>query len=115
MRKRLTKRARYLTHTILRLPRFAPHTPLSTSPNFLRLLARYTELALTFLISGLFHQTIEVAQGLSWDESGATRFFVTMAGAVVVEDAVQGAWRWGEGSEGGKDDGRWWKKPVGYV
>ena len=84
LRKRLTKSARYICYRILRLPR-----PRSASSRSVGLFARYTELSLTFVISGLFHQSTEAAQGLKWKESQATRFFSFMALGIILEDMVQ--------------------------
>ena len=84
IRKKLTKPVRYLTFTLLRLPRSSDR-----SHKVLRLFTRYFELLSVFLLSGILHQTVEIAQGRLWADGGAVRFFATMAAGIVVEDGVQ--------------------------
>ena len=84
IRKKLTKPVRCLTFTLFRLPRSSDR-----SHKLLRLFTRYLELLLVFLLSGILHQTVDVAQGLRWADGGAVRFFATMAAGIVVEDGVQ--------------------------
>ncbi len=69
---------------MLRLPR-----PTASSPLYLRLVDRYLQIFAAFAISGLLHQITEVAQGLSWAESGAMEFFVLQAVGIVIEDGFQ--------------------------
>lgn len=107
MRKRLTKSARYFLYNILGIPR---RQALASPAG--RLFVKYAELFLTFLVSGLYHQAIETAQGLKWSESGSTRFFATMAVGIVLEDAVQWVFRTRNGI--GREDSVW-RKAVGYV
>ena len=108
MRKKLTKSARYITFRILGLPR-----PSSTTSQFWKPLARYTELFFVFLISGILHHGFEVAQGLQLSESGATTFFVLMATGIMIEDTVQ--WVFYHLLVGDEKRGRWWAKVIGYV
>lgn len=82
MRKKFTTTARWLTFNVLRVPRTQD------------VLARYTQLTLAFLVSGVLHQTIEVAQGMFWRDSGAVQFYTLMVGGIVVEDGV--IWAWGK-------------------
>ncbi len=72
--------ANFVTNSCLRLPK-------GTLPS------KYTRLFLTFLLSGLEHSLSDVAQGLVWKQSGATRFFCTQATGIIVEDAVQALYR----------------------
>ncbi|KAL8771028.1 MAG: hypothetical protein Q9209_003447 [Squamulea sp. 1 TL-2023] len=58
------------------------------------LLARYTVLVLTFVISGVFHQLADVAAGVPWWQGRAVPFFAMQAVGIVLEDAVQGIYRW---------------------
>jgi hypothetical protein len=63
----------------------------------------------------MVHHICDYARGLSWQESGAVRFFCTQALGIMVEDAVQAIYR----SVGGeKRDGQQvkvWKRVVGWV
>ena len=87
--------------------------------------ARYAELVGAFAVSGLLHAGIDYALGMAWGESGAIRFYLTQAGGIVLEDAVQAMWRARRArKEGkvGKGDGEMtreetpsWAKVVGYV
>ena len=54
--------------------------------------SRYAHLFLTFLISGIIHALQEMAQGLSFWQSGAIRFFVTQVFGIIVEDIAQVQW-----------------------
>ena len=55
--------------------------------------ARYGHLILVFLVSGVFHQILEVVQGLRFRESGAIQFFLTQVLGIVIEDAIQATYR----------------------
>ena len=105
MRKKFTTIARWLTFDILGLPRKYG------------ILTRYVQLLLAFLISGVLHQAIELAQGIRWQESGAVEFYVLMAGGIMLEDWMM--WVWGKRSNQGEEEERgplrWWQKVVGYV
>jgi hypothetical protein len=91
-----------------------PHKPHTIVP-------RYTQLVFVFLISGLLHQTIELAQGLPWGESGALKFYLIMAGGIVVEDVI--VWGWETGMRPRVKDNSvntvaetvWWQKAIGYT
>ncbi|KAF4634714.1 hypothetical protein G7Y89_g3384 [Cudoniella acicularis] len=93
MRKKFTTIAEYVTFPLLRLFRL-PHKPHTILP-------RYTQLVLAFVISGLLHQSIEMAQELRWNESGALEFYVLMAMGIIAEDVV--VWGWGR-VVGDRDD-----------
>lgn len=112
-RKKFTIIASYLTYPLLR--------PLHLSTQYHDILSRYIRLVFTFLISGLLHQIIEVAQGLLWEESGAVEFFLLMAVGIIVEDVF--IWEWKrvvkrkgnievENMQGGAN---WWHKAIGYI
>ncbi|KAL8854164.1 MAG: hypothetical protein Q9221_001086 [Calogaya cf. arnoldii] len=61
------------------------------------LLARYSVLVLTFVISGVFHQLADVAAGVPWWQGRAIPFFAMQAVGIIAEDAVQGIYRWAYG------------------
>ncbi|KAL8801837.1 MAG: hypothetical protein Q9182_004187, partial [Xanthomendoza sp. 2 TL-2023] len=72
------------------------------------ILARYTVLTLTFVISGIFHQLADVANGVPWWQGKAVPFFAMQAVGIVLEDTVQGIYRWVYGRK--RTDAR----PVGW-
>ena len=53
---------------------------------------RYAHLFLIFLISGIIHALQEVAQGISFWQSGAIRFFVTQVFGILLEDLARTQW-----------------------
>lgn len=67
--------AHVFTYKLLRLPR---HTRLS----------RLCYVIVVFAISGLFHALSDLTQGIPSNESGALRFFVIQAFAIMFEDSV---------------------------
>ena len=83
-RKAWTKPARYFVFRMLRLPR-----PTASSPQYLRILERYLQVFAAFAVSGLLHHVTDVAQGMSWAESGAMDFFILQAVGIVIEDGFQ--------------------------
>ncbi|KAL8834633.1 MAG: hypothetical protein Q9176_007382 [Flavoplaca citrina] len=58
------------------------------------LLARYSVIILTFIVSGVFHQLADVAAGVPWSQGRAVHFFTMQAVGIIFEDAVQGIYRW---------------------
>jgi hypothetical protein len=63
----------------------------------------------------MVHHICDYARSLSWQESGAVRFFCTQAFGIMVEDAVQAIYRLVSGE---KRDGRHvkvWRRVVGWV
>ncbi|KAL2037839.1 hypothetical protein N7G274_009313 [Stereocaulon virgatum] len=72
--------AGFVTNDVIHLPRDA-------------LPSRYTHLFFTFLISGLMHVVSDFAQGLSWERSGAIRFFCTQTIGIIGEDAIRTSFR----------------------
>ena len=63
---------------------------LRISPN--SQLSRYTQLFMTFFISGFIHALTEIAQGMDFWQSGAIRFFVTQALGILLEDIIRAQW-----------------------
>ncbi|KAF2836627.1 hypothetical protein M501DRAFT_939706, partial [Patellaria atrata CBS 101060] len=115
MRKKFGTVADFLTFPLLRVLHLPdkPHT----------LFPRYTQLTLVFLISGLLHQAIEVAQGLLWSQSGALKFFLLMAIGIMIEDAAVSIWgalltqgsKSVNGARGSEAEVVWWRKGFGYI
>ena len=66
---------------------------------------RYTKILLCFFLSGVVHLLVDLANDLTYAQSGATRFFTTQALGIMVEDGVQ---------EVCKFEGRW-KRVVGFL
>lgn len=88
---------RYFWHQGTRQKFFAPAHLITFEALKIRhgtLLARYTVLLLTFVISGLFHQLADVAAGVPWWEARAVPFFAMQAVGILLEDTVQGVYRW---------------------
>ncbi|KAH8912352.1 hypothetical protein BR93DRAFT_922317 [Coniochaeta sp. PMI_546] len=89
VRHMLSTPAAFIAHSVLRLP----------PRGFVQ---RYVKIFLVFAFSGALHAVIDIyAVGLDLSESGALRFFCTQALGIVLEDAVQGAWRRAVGPPGG--------------
>ncbi|KAL8987204.1 MAG: hypothetical protein Q9177_003565, partial [Variospora cf. flavescens] len=57
------------------------------------LLARYTHLAMVFLLSGLFHKLVDLGEWYGWRHSGQLHFFVTQVVGILLEDGVQAVYR----------------------
>ncbi|MCJ1314688.1 hypothetical protein MMC25_008370 [Agyrium rufum] len=70
----------FLSFEIARVPRHS-------------ILARYMRLFLSFYISGLMHIASDLLAGMTWEESGALRFFYTQVLGIVLEDGVQAIYR----------------------
>ena len=117
-RKVWTKPARYFVFCMLRLPR-----PTASSPRYLRLLERYLQVFAAFAVSGLLHHVTEVAQGMSWAESGAMEFFILQALGILIEDGFQWMIFAGKNSETQRRttfvsrvvDSVWTRRLVGYT
>lgn len=99
-RKRFTAPADFLINRILHLRK---HT----------FVTRYTHLFTVFLLSGLLHFWIELSQDFNWKESGQIQFFLTQAGGIFLEDAVQGIWRYITGEQRVKST--WGRRAIGYL
>lgn len=101
-RQKFLAPANFLASSVLRVPKGT-------------LLARYTVLSLTFIISGAHHQLGDVASGVPWEEAGAMRFFVMQAVGIIVEDTVQGIYRWLMGQERTAAKPTRWKRALGFM
>ncbi|MCJ1477785.1 hypothetical protein MMC13_006458 [Lambiella insularis] len=91
--------------------------------------ARCTFTFFVFLLSGLQHTVIDVAEGLPWDRPGSLRFYIMQFAGIMVEDMVQELWRLGvkvrkgevgtgEGQAGGgrqQRGTRWVGRCLGYM
>lgn len=112
-RKKFTTIANYLTNSVIAFS----HLPLKPKS----ILHKYMELVFVFLISGVLHQAVEVTQGLAWKESGAVRFFLTMAFGIMLEDFIKWVWKsliqTSVKSDGTKtkDQVSCWQKTIGYI
>ncbi|KAG6999610.1 hypothetical protein G7Y79_00033g067980 [Physcia stellaris] len=134
-RWRLVTVADLVTYDVLKLPRSASARgkgEYGSTASLSRLVARYLHLTVCFLVSGLAHHVLDVAVGMRWRDSGATMFFVMMAPAIMLEDAVQWIWSniaaekkpqengklmWSKDLSGSprNPDGDLWKRLVGYL
>jgi hypothetical protein len=56
-------------------------------------LARYTFLLTCFRISGIAHIIADPDNGISYNDSGAFRFFIMQAVGIMFEDAIQAIYR----------------------
>ena len=79
-----------------------------------RVLARYSRIFVAFLVSGLVHIGCDRAAAIPIGESGAVRFFCTQAFGVMIEDAVEDAYRSLIGSTN-KVRPKLWIRLVGYI
>ena len=70
---------------------------------------------MTFLLCGLMHAVGDVTSGMSWQESGATRFFVTQALGIVLEDGVQAIYRSASGHDRIRTHPPLWTRFIGYL
>jgi len=68
--------ANFLTYGILRLPRSSRT-------------GRLSRVFLTFFISAILHTSVDLAGGMTWQESGSLRFFCTQALGIIVESCVE--------------------------
>lgn len=57
------------------------------------LITRYFHLSLVFLFSGLLHELVDIAEGFPRSYVGSIHFFMTQAVGIMLEDAVQAAYR----------------------
>jgi hypothetical protein len=63
----------------------------------------------------MLHHLCDYAKGLSWEQSGAVRFFCTQAFGIMVEDAVQAIYRSVSGEKRDGQQVQAWKQVVGWV
>lgn len=68
--------ARFIAEDFLRIPRRTKR-------------ARYAKMILTFSISGVFHKLVDMAGGMTVQESGSLQFFCTQALGIIIEDMAQ--------------------------
>ncbi|KAL2070386.1 hypothetical protein VTL71DRAFT_13412 [Oculimacula yallundae] len=74
----------------------------------------YSQIFVTFFISGVVHAIGDWSNGLEWAHSGAIKFFYFQAAGIVVEDAVQLIYRVITGRDL-KSPPRLWTRMLGYV
>ncbi|KAJ9254579.1 hypothetical protein DTO195F2_6564 [Paecilomyces variotii] len=99
----LTSWSSLITRTILRLPR----------PS---LVERYLNILLAFSVSGLIHVAYDIGSNVPLERSGAMHFFCSFAFGIMLEDAVQEAWKRLTGNRTVKSgETTIWKKVVGFV
>ncbi|KAJ9326882.1 hypothetical protein DTO027B5_4708 [Paecilomyces variotii] len=99
----LTSWSSLITRTILRLPR----------PS---LVERYLNILLAFSVSGLIHVAYDIGSNVPLERSGAMHFFCSFAFGIMLEDAVQEAWKRLTGNRTVKSgETTIWKKIVGFV
>ena len=101
-RQKLTSCANFLVFDLLRLRKGS-------------LVTRYAHLLTVFLISGLQHALTDVAEGYSWQSSGSILFFLTQAGGIILEDAVQAMYSKRYYNSGRKQAQSGRAKYVGYL
>ncbi|KAI9805732.1 MAG: hypothetical protein M1833_005225 [Piccolia ochrophora] len=102
LRQRLSEPANFITHDVLRLPNGG-------------LIARYTFIFFSFLISGFMHAATDVASGVPWRESGSIKVFCTHVGGIMLEDAVKAIFRSARGPDRGRTHTPVWTRVLGYV
>ena len=120
LRRILVAGADWLIYGLLGLPRSGTGSGELPRSGLVRVFTRYAHLTVVFLISGIYHWWISIAQGLGWRESGAVSFFLLMAVGIMIEDAVQWVWsgvRGGKLTDEGKTarKGKWWTTAIGYL
>ncbi|KAJ9299847.1 hypothetical protein DTO271G3_2731 [Paecilomyces variotii] len=99
----LTSWSSLITRTVMRLPR----------PS---LIERYLNILLAFSVSGIIHVACDIGSNVPLERSGAMLFFCSFAFGIMLEDAVQEAWKRLTGTPTGKSgETPIWKKVVGFV
>lgn len=97
--------ASFVAYNILRLPRRS-HS------------GRSTKIFLTFFVSGILHTSVDLAAGISWQESGSLRFFCMQALGIIVESSLESAvYSYGARKAGGQFQPVMspWTRPLGFV
>lgn len=102
IRQTLSDPARFITYDVVRLQKG-------------RLAARYMCIFLTFLNSGLMHAGGELAAGVSWQQSGAIRFFCTQTVGIMLEDGVQAIYGSARGIDRSRTQPPIWARLIGYI
>ena len=95
MRKRINHPATYIAYSMLRLPTRS-------------MVARYTALVLTFVMSTCQHATGDIASGIPWWRTGSPAFFMIQSLGFMAEDAFQAIALGGRSSLGSKLFGYLW-------
>lgn len=100
LRDLLSDPATIIAHRILRLPPTG-------------VVQRYTKIVISFFVSGVLHMIIDLANDLTYAQSGSIRFFTTQALGIMIEDGVQELW----GQLFGRSDNGTarWKRVVGFL
>jgi hypothetical protein len=92
----------YITHDLLHLPKGS-------------LIARYSNLYISFIVSGLIHIGTDFAVGVSLRESGSLQYFSTLATGIMLEDAIQAIWSHIVGPNRPGQPTPLWQRCVGYL
>ena len=80
------------------------------------LVARYLNVTFPFLLSGILHTVLDVCAGVPRSEARTWVFFVLQAFGIMIEDAVEAAYRAVfSGKNGEKPKLLFWHKLIGYV
>ena len=101
-RQKLTGSANFLIYDLTRLRKGS-------------LITRYAHLLVVFLISGLQHALVDVAEGYTWESSGSLQFFFAQAAGIMLEDAVQAICRRQLRDSRGKPISTGWARYTGYI
>lgn len=101
-RKQNTGLADFMTYDLLHLPRGS-------------FIARYSNIFFVFFLSGVVHYVADFSGTESLDPYGASLFFVTQVFGIILEDAVQAAYRPVCGHSTSPDQSPLWTRIVGYI
>jgi len=77
--------------------------------------ARYLKIILIFIISGLIYAAADIAGGIPFEKQGTTRFFVTQAFGIIIEDTVEALYHFSYGNDIKRSRAPGWAKTIGYV
>ena len=78
------------------------------------LVARYFNIYIVFIVSGLLHLGTDFGVGVTLRESGALQFFCTLATGIMFEDAVEANWSYVVGPNRPGQPTPLWQRCVGY-
>lgn len=79
------------------------------------LVARYSNIYIAFIVSGLLHLGTDFGVGVTFRESGALQFFCTVATGIMCEDAVEAIWSHLVGLNRSDQPTPLWQRCVGYL
>lgn len=79
------------------------------------LVARYSNIYIAFIVSGLLHLGTDFGVGVTFRESGALQFFCTVATGIMCEDAVEAIWSHLVGPNRPDQPTPLWQRCVGYL